>query len=195
MRQNTTTRTAQLNALKTGLAAGLLLGATLLAMPVRADEVSLEGQIANARVVGQVSAALSAYSHDVGTLAHTLSAEARSHAEAKAAADYRRLVWHVSGLQASASEAEADEFAAIQEMVVVYGEIEGRIASAGRAGNLGQAAHEAQRAAAVGDEIDAGLQQIANRGYAGLFQTAAVASPTRAASVTTTGVSRVAAAK
>jgi len=197
MRQNASTsaQSTFASTFRTGLAAGLLFGAALLTMPVRADEMSLEGQIANSRLLGDISAALSNYSHRVDSLAQDLSATARGRAEAQAFDDSRRLVWFVSALQSSATDAEMDEFGAIQEMVVVYNEMHSRIATAARAGDLAGAARQAQAAGGIADEIGSGLQRIANRNYGGMFQAAAAVSATRSAAVEAPRTSRVAAAE
>jgi len=196
MRQHASTSTQSImSTFKVGLAAGLLLGAALLAMPVRAEDVSLEGQIANSRLVGEISTALSSYSHRVDSLAQNLSPDARTRTETQAFDDYRRLVWYVSALESSATEAEADEYGAIQEMVVVYNEMHNRVATTARAGDLVGAARQAEVAGGVADEIKAGLQLIANRNYTGLFQTAATFSATRSAAIAMPTASRVAAAE
>ena len=190
------TRTSSLNPVSTfqyGLIAGLLLMAAVFAAPARADEMSLEGQVANARLVGEVTSALSTYAHDVDTLAQNLSADGRARAETTASADFRRLVWYVSALQSSATAPEVDEFANIQDMVTVYGELQGRVTKAANAGDMGRAAQEAAVASAVAADIKQGLQVIADRGYQGLFQTAAARTAVHAAAAETSSPERLAA--
>ena len=176
MRQNSiTSHTATfVSALRAGLAAGLLLGAALLVTPARADEMSLEGQIAQSRLVGQISSALYGYSHHIDALAQNLPADVRGRTEAAATMKYRRLVWLVSALQSSATSAEADEYAEVQQMVAVYSELHEQIAASARAGNMTAAAHEAQFASGVVSEIGASLQRIGGRSYTGMFQNAAL---------------------
>lgn len=174
---------APMSILKTALAAGLLFGAAVFAMPAHADEISLEGQIANARLIAEISSALSSYTHHVDSLAQNLSPESRARVEVQAFADYRRLTWYVSELQSSANPAEVDEFASIQDMIVAYDELQGHVAAAGRSGNLDNAAREAQIAGGVADEINTSMQHIAARDFATLFQTAEAATAVRAASI------------
>jgi hypothetical protein len=176
MRQNSITshNATFVSALRAGLAAGLLLGAALLVTPARADEMSLEGQIAQSRLVGQISSALYGYSHHVDALAQNLPADARGRTEATATMKYRRLVWLVSALQSSATSAEADEYAEVQQMVAVYNELHEQIAATARSGNLTTAAHEAQSASGVASEIGTALQRIGARSYTGMFQSAAL---------------------
>src|SRR5258708_35105850 len=118
---NSTTATF-ISAFRIGLGAGLLLGAALLIMPARADEMSLEGQIAQARLVGQVSTALSGHAHHVDSLAQNLSTGMRGRIEAAATAHYRRVGWFVSPLPSSATAGQTDENAEVQHMDAVYGE-------------------------------------------------------------------------
>jgi hypothetical protein len=168
-----TSNTATLaSALRAGLAAGLLLGAALLVTPARADEMSLEGQIAQSRLVAQVTTALHGYSHNVDALAQSLSSNARGRTETSATLTYRRLVWLVSALQSSAGTAEVDEYAAVQQMVAVYNEVHEQIAQSGRVGDMTAAARGAQAASGIAQEIGGSLQRIASRGYSGMFQTA-----------------------
>ena len=176
---------APMSILKTALAAGLLFGAAVFVMPARADEISLEGQIANAHLIAEISSALSTYTHRVDSLAQNLSPESRARVEAQAFADYRRLTWYVSELEASASPAEVDEFASIQDMIVAYDELHGHVAAAGRSGNLDRAARQAQIAAGIADEINTSVQRVAARDFSTLFQTAERATMTRAASIDT----------
>lgn len=181
MRQNpaTSLSTTFVSAFRVGLAAGLLMAAALLIMPAHADEPSLEGQIAQSRLVGHVSAALSGYAHHVDTLAQNLSTGMRGRMEAAATAGHRRLVWFVSALQSSATAAEMDEYAEIQQMVTVYGEMQERVAASARSGNMEAAARQAQAASGIAHEIKAALQRIASRGYDQLFDAAAAMSAGR----------------
>jgi hypothetical protein len=175
---NSTTATF-ISAFRIGLGAGLLLGAALLIMPARADEMSLEGQIAQARLVGQVSTALSGYAHHVDSLAQNLSTGMRGRMETAATAHYRRVVWFVSALQSSATAVETDEYAEIQQMVAVYGELQDHVATTARSGDMDAAARRAQAASAVAYEIKGALQRIASRDYDGLFDTAAAMNAER----------------
>ncbi len=173
MRHIATTRTSQLTfVFKIGLAAGLLVGAALLAMPSRAED-SVESQAVNARLVAHVSSALSAYAHHMDSLTQDLPPEVRARTETQVAHDYRRLSAQVSGLQASAAAVEIGEFSALQEIVAVYGEIQDRVATAAREGKARDALREAELAKTLAGEIKAGLQRIIERGNAELSQTAA----------------------
>lgn len=160
---------------KAALAACLFIGA--MAVPVtspRADETtSLEGEIANVRLVSEISDALSAYTRAVDALAQTVDAQRRAEIETVSFDGYRRVVWLVSELQSSATEAEADEFASVQEMIGVYHEIDGNVAAAAKAGDLARAARDATAADGIASEVRASLRRIADRGYTGLYEMAA----------------------
>jgi hypothetical protein len=178
---NRNTSTLRVFSLLAGSVA-VLAGLALFVSGVRADDLTREGQLANARILSQAATSLFTYAHATDSLARPLSADARATTEDAAFRESRRLVWYVSALEASATPAEVDEFAGLQQMVTVYRELHERVASAARSGQLASATHDAEIAGGVAQEISANLQRIMSRGYDAL-ETASVPaiSPARVA--------------
>jgi hypothetical protein len=168
------------------LAVGLLAGAVIAsAQPARADDMSFNAELLNSRLAGQASDGLHAYARRVETLAYDLDAAQRAKADSAAGREGDRVVWTMSLLRASGSLAEADELQELQEMLVVYRGLHGRVAATARAGDHAASVREAMRAAAVADEIHASLRRFEERNYAAFYVKA-----TRFASAGGTAVSR-----
>jgi hypothetical protein len=143
----------------------LIIAMMIVAPPSRGESMSLNGQIATSRVVGQISSALFTYASRVESLAQDHERASWTQADVTAGAAYRRLVWYVSALQMSATTAEIQEFAEIQEMIDVYREMHDRITASAKAGDRSGVTRTAKTAAAVVDQIHGALQRIENRGY------------------------------
>jgi hypothetical protein len=150
----------------------LVMAMMIMATPSRGESLSLSGQIANSRIVGQISSALFTYASRVESLAHDDERASWAWNDAAAAGAYRRLVWYVSALQMSATAAEVDEFAEIQQMIAVYRELHEGIVASAKAGGRSTTNQTAKFAAAVVEEIHASLQRIENRGYNNLHDAA-----------------------
>jgi hypothetical protein len=149
-----------------------IMGMMFMVAPSHGESPSLSGQIANSRIVGQISSALFTYTSRVEALAHDDEHTSWAWSDAAAAGAYRRLVWYVSALQMSATAAEVDEFAEIQQMIGVYRELHDGIVASAKAGDRAATNQTAKFAAAVIDEVHASLQRIENRGYNNLHDAA-----------------------
>lgn len=141
-----------------------IIAMMIAATPSRGEPVSLNAKIANSRLVGQVSAALSTYASRVDSLVQDDERASWAWADVAAAGAYRRLAWYVSVLQVSATASETAEFSEIQQMIDVYRELHERIAASAKAGNHSATARTARTAAAVVEQIHAALQRVETRG-------------------------------
>jgi len=150
----------------------LVIATMIFAAPSRIETVSLSGQIANSRLVAQISSSLFTYASRVESLAQDEERASWTKADVAAASAYSRLVWYVSALQMSATTAEADEFAEVQQMIDIYREMHEQIAAIAKSGDRTNMQRLSKAAAGVADEIHAALQRVENRGYNDLHDAA-----------------------
>lgn len=149
---------------------GLLIGAMIALTPAaRAETGSFDGQVIDSRLVSNISSTLLEYARRVETLSRDVAADRRVKAEASAYAEYDRLVWFMSALQAGRSANDADEGIELQQMLAVYRAMHDSVAATARAGNRAGSAQQAAMAASVIEAMRTSLRRIEERNYSALY--------------------------
>ncbi len=150
--------------------AGCLLAALIAVTPAaRAETGSLDGQVIESRLISNISSTLVEYARRVETLSRTLDGTHRVKAEASAYAEYDRLVWLMSAMQAGRSDNDVDEGIELQQMLNVYRGMHDGVAAAARAGDRTASGQQAVIAASIIDAMRSSLRRIEERNYSALY--------------------------